>query len=201
MPALLTRISSRPNALTAVLHDVLAAFRGSHAVVVGYRLPTLALDFFDHRIGRRSGSAGAIAAPAQVIHHHLGAFTGQQQRLRPPQPTPGPRDNSDLALQSLAHIHTSSFMIMDQPPVSPIHGGLKRTQRDFVPLHAPFPVIPAKAGIQKGTAIRIQDCLRRPVSPHLGKKRKSEDTPDRCGTPLHRCSVLSQPPVSPILGD
>ncbi len=89
-PALFTTMSTVPKASTAVF-TMLAARRGlGDGIVVGDGLAAGRLDLVDHLVGRGVTAALAVDRATRIVHDHLGATAGQQERMRAAEPLPAP---------------------------------------------------------------------------------------------------------------
>ena len=64
-----------------LLHQRLGAVERRHVGVVGDRHAAGRGDLVDHRLGRPGVAAGAVARAAEVVHQHVGAVRGEQQRV------------------------------------------------------------------------------------------------------------------------
>ena len=101
MPALLTRMSMRPQASIAS-----STMRSTPCVVgdrraVGDRLAAQRLDLVDHRLGRRRRAAArAVDRAAQVVDHHLGPAPRELQRVLRAQAAAGAGDDGHLAVEA-----------------------------------------------------------------------------------------------------
>ena len=89
MPALLTRMSSRPKASTAERDEVAGAVPVGDVVVRRQRLAAAGPDLLHDR----------IRGVAQVVDDDLGALGGEEQGVLAPESAAGPRDDRDPAVQ------------------------------------------------------------------------------------------------------
>jgi predicted exporter len=86
--------------------DLLGAFPGVHAVVVGHGLTARRLDLVDDLVGRCAATAaGAVHRATEIVDHHLGTTFGQQERVGSAQATPCTRDDCDSVVETnLGHV-------------------------------------------------------------------------------------------------
>ena len=82
MPALLTRMSTRPQVSIAVWITARGAGLLGHAVEVGDRFPARRRDLGDDGIGVRGDGAAAIRTHTQIIDDDLGAARRQEHGVR-----------------------------------------------------------------------------------------------------------------------
>ena len=61
--------------------------------------PPEALDLVDHLLGRRAVVARAVDGPAEVVHDHLGALLGEQQRVLAADAAARPGDDGDAPVE------------------------------------------------------------------------------------------------------
>ena len=71
-----------------------------HRAAVGDRLAARRLDLGHHGVGRGRGAARAIQRRAQIVDHHLGAPSGQLQRVLAAQAPARSGDDGDLAVET-----------------------------------------------------------------------------------------------------
>ena len=90
MPALLTTMSTSPNASTVESIEVLRGIEVGDVVAVGDRPAAGRDDLGDHRLGRReslAAVAGTVLRPAGVVHDDRCTLAREQQRVGPAEAT------------------------------------------------------------------------------------------------------------------
>ena len=93
-----------------------------HAGAVRHRFPTGSLDFFDHLVrGVRCPGAGAITA--QVVHHDLGAATGQLKRIFATKAAASASDNGYLVVETDGHGKGAPSRELERLPILDIQTG------------------------------------------------------------------------------
>ncbi len=81
------------------IDDSFGSLEVGDALEVGDRLAAGGSDFLDHVLRRGARLPGAVEVTAEVIHDHLGAVLGQQQRLFAPDAAAGAGDYRNFACQ------------------------------------------------------------------------------------------------------
>ena len=82
------------------LHDILASFGGSHAVVVGHRDPAGGGDLVDDPVcGGQRGTA-AIECPTQVVDQDLRSPSSEFERVTAPEPPTGTSDDGYASVKA-----------------------------------------------------------------------------------------------------
>ena len=109
MPALLTRMSSRPNAPTAAATTASAPAAVGDVVGVCQRRAPGRGDLV-HDVGRRPGvGTRPVHGTAEVVDHDRGAAGREQQGVGPPDAPPRAGDDGDPAVEAvLARLRVSS---------------------------------------------------------------------------------------------
>ena len=79
MPALLTRTWRSPKVVDRLVDHALCAVPVRDVVEVGDGLTAGRRDLVHHLLGGRGVRAAAVGRAAEVVHHHLGAFGGEEQ--------------------------------------------------------------------------------------------------------------------------
>jgi len=98
MPALLTRMSRRPNASIAV-PMMLRALEVGDAVVVGDGFAAALLDDVDDLVGGALVGSFAGDGATEVVDDHLGPVVGEHDRLAAANAVAGTGDDGDFAVE------------------------------------------------------------------------------------------------------
>jgi hypothetical protein len=85
------------------LDDVGGARRVSDRIVVRHGLAARRLDLRHDLVGRGMPATLAIDRAARIVHHHLGAAAGQQQRMRAAEAIAGTGDDGDAIVEADGH--------------------------------------------------------------------------------------------------
>ncbi|MOA07808.1 hypothetical protein D3C78_1275310 [compost metagenome] len=101
-----------------------------HVGTVGDGRATGLADFFDHSQGGVGRAAGAVAATAEVVDHHLGATGGQVQGVNAAQAVAGAGDDGNTVIEANGH---GVFLLLL------IIGG-ERRRKCVVSPESPFPI-------------------------------------------------------------
>ena len=119
MPALLTRMSTRPKASSAAF-TILSAFCGSVIESVeAIALPPACLDLVDHLLRRAGVAARAVERRADVVDHDARAFLRHQHRDGAPDAAPGAGDDGDFAGDDAWHLLLCSPARVTRSDVAP----------------------------------------------------------------------------------
>ncbi len=103
MPALFTRMSQRPQVLTAVSTMFCALLAVGNRIVVRHRLAAGRLDLGHHLVGHRVLTAAPVHRAARIVHHHLGAAARQQHGVRAAEAGTGAGDDGDAVVETDGH--------------------------------------------------------------------------------------------------
>ena len=120
MPALLTTMSTVPNAATASSTMLLAPSRSATDALLAMAGAAGGLDLFDHGIGS-VGFALAMHGPAQIVHHHLRAARRERQRMAATKTIAGPGNDGHPSLEithgsSLRWKQQSDYLTLSRLP-------------------------------------------------------------------------------------
>ena len=90
------------------LDDVGRGLRIGHRIVVRHGLAARRLDLGHHLVGGGMVAAPTLQRPAvdraaRIVHHHLGAAAGQQQRMRAAEPVAGAGHDGDAIVEADCH--------------------------------------------------------------------------------------------------
>jgi hypothetical protein len=99
--------------------EPLCALPGRHAVAVGERLASHAVDLVDHLLCRRDVAAGAVGRAAEVVDDHLGALGGEEDGVLAPDPPPGPGDDRHPSVKS-THALRHPFLVRWRRLIGPL---------------------------------------------------------------------------------
>ena len=120
----------RAEGIDSGLDDVGRTLGIGHRIEVGHRDAARRLDLGHHLVGGGMIAAFAVDRAARIVHHHLGAAAGQQQRMRATEPVARARDEGYAIVETNAHIlrphsffritteATASSMPITPPPFS-----------------------------------------------------------------------------------
>ena len=103
MPALLTRMSSRPKTSTAWSHHRLGLVEVGDVGAVDDGVAAHGLDLGDDLVGRPRVGAAAVGLRAEVVDHHRRALRRQHQRVLAPDAPPGTGHDRHPSLAHPSH--------------------------------------------------------------------------------------------------
>ena len=93
----------RAEGIDGGLHDVGGRRGLGDGIVVGDGDAAGRLDLVDHLVGRGMTAPFAVDRATRIVHDHLGAAAGQQQRMRAAEPVARAGDDGDAIVEADCH--------------------------------------------------------------------------------------------------